>query len=100
MTGPDRMKIGSTCARKLDREQVARTRIARRVPQFGHGASFDLADALTSEIEVLADFFERAGLAAIETEPQLEDLALALVERSEQAGDLVRQQRGCRYFER
>ena len=49
---------------------------------------------------MLADLFERAGLAAIEAEAQLEDLALALVERGEQPSDLVGQQRGGRDLER
>src|SRR3954469_7510135 len=70
-----------------DREQVACAGVARRVAQLRHRPSFDLADALAGEVEVLTDFFERAGLPAIETEPQLEDLALTLVERREQAGD-------------
>ena len=37
---------------------------------------------------MLADFLEVARLAAVEAEAQLEDLAFALVERSEQPGDL------------
>jgi len=43
---------------------------------------------------MFSDLFERAGLAAIETKAKLEDLALAFVERSQQASDLVGQQRG------
>src|SRR5207249_9827228 len=57
-------------------------------------------DALTGEVEVLADLLEGAGLAAVESETQLEDLALAVVERSEQARDLVGQQGGGRHLER
>ena len=75
-----------------DREQVAGAGVARGVPQLRHGTGFDLANALAGEVEVLADLFERARLATVETEAQLEDLAFALVERGEQAGDLVGQQ--------
>ncbi len=49
---------------------------------------------------MLADLFERAGLAAVEAEAELQDLALALVERREQPGDLLGQQRGGRHLER
>ena len=49
---------------------------------------------------MLADLFERARLAAVETEAQLQDLALALVERRQQAGDLLGQQRGGGDLER
>ena len=49
---------------------------------------------------MLADLFEGARLAAVEAEAQLQDLALALVERREQAGDLVGQQRRGRHLER
>ena len=48
---------------------------------------------------MLADLFEGPRLAAVETEAELEDLALALVERGEQAGDLLGQQRGGRDLE-
>ena len=55
-----------------------------RVAQLRHGPGLDLADALTGEVEVLAHLFEGAGLAPVEAEAQLQDLALALVERAEQ----------------
>ena len=48
---------------------------------------------------MLADLFERPGLAAVEPEAQLEDLALPLVEGAEQAGDLLGEQRGGRHLE-
>ena len=48
---------------------------------------------------MLADLFERAGLAAVEAEAELQDLALALVERGEQPRDLVGQQRGGGHLE-
>src|SRR5204863_186006 len=68
--------------------------------QLRHRPGLDLADALTGEVEVLADLLEGAGLAAVESETQLEDLALAVVERSEQARDLVGQQGRGRHLER
>ena len=84
---------------ELDGEEVAGAGVARRVAQLRHGAGLDLADALTGEVEVLADLFEGAGLAPVEAEAQLEDLALTLVERAEQPGDLLGQQRGGRHLE-
>ena len=68
--------------------------------QLAHGASFNLSDALTREVEVFADLFERARLAPVETEAQLENFTLALIERSEQASDLLGEQCGRGDFER
>ena len=79
-----------------DGEEVAGAGVGRRVTQLAHRPGLDLADALPGEVEVLADLFERARLAAVETEAQREDLALTLVERGEQLLDLVGQQRGGR----
>ena len=45
-----------------------------------HRSGLDLTNALASEVEVLADLLQRAGFSAIESEAELEDLALALVE--------------------
>jgi hypothetical protein len=45
-----------------------------------HCTGFDLTNALTSEVEVFANFFESARFAAVETETKFEDLALAFVE--------------------
>ena len=69
------------------------------VTQLGHRPSLDLADALTGEVEVLAHLLERAGLAAVEAEAEAEDLALPLVERGEQAGDLLGEQCGGGHLE-
>ena len=49
---------------------------------------------------MLPDLFERARLAAVETEAQLQDLPLALVERRQQSGDLLGQERGGGHLER
>ncbi len=48
---------------------------------------------------MFADFFERAGFAAVEAEAELEDLAFALVEWTEEAVDLVGEQRSGGDFE-
>src|SRR4051812_39761601 len=84
----------------LNSEEVAGARVAGRVPQLAHGPCFDLTDSFPCQIEVLAGLFERARLATIETEPQLQDLPLALVERGEQTSDLLGQQRGGGNLER
>src|SRR5688572_15494284 len=68
-----------------DGEQVACAGIAARVAELAHRPGLDLADPLACEVEVLADLFECARLAAVESEAELEDLALALVERRQQA---------------
>ena len=83
-----------------DRQQVACAGVARGVAQLAHRAGLDLSNALSREVERLADFFERARLAAVETEAQGENLALALVERREQTIDLFRQEGSGRDFER
>src|SRR5215217_7062866 len=75
-------------------QEVAGAGVGAGVAQFAHRTGLDLADALTGEVEVLADFLERAGLAAVEPEPQREDLPLPLVERCQQLLDLVGEQRG------
>src|SRR5207253_1673 len=71
----------------LDGEEVAGAGVAARVAELRHGPGFDLADALPGEVEVFADLFEGAGLAAVEAEAEAEDLPLTLVERPEQLGD-------------
>ena len=53
--------------------------------QLRHGPSLDLADPLPGEVEVLPDLFEGAGLAAVEAEAELQDLALPIVQRGEEA---------------
>ncbi len=68
--------------------------------QLAHCARFDLANALAGEVEVFADFFERAGFATIEAETKFQNFAFALVERSEEALNLFGQQRSGRDLER
>ena len=86
-TGPPSGSI-----RRLDGEQVPGAGVGRGVAQLRHRPGLDLADPLTGQVEVLADLFERAGLAPVEAEAQLEDLLLTGVERRQQAADLVGQQ--------
>ena len=62
--------------------------------QLAHRARFDLADALTREVEVFADFFEGAGFTTVESETKLQDFALTLVERRQETLDLFGQK--CR----
>ena len=66
----------------------------RRVTHFPQRFGLDLADAFAGDFELFADLFERARLAPVETETQLENFALALVEGSEQARDLFGEQCG------
>ena len=56
--------------------------------EFRHRTRFDLADPLSGQREEGADLFERARLAPVEAEAQLENLSFALVERFEEMGDL------------
>jgi len=75
--------------RKLDGEQVACAGVARWMTQLRHRTSFDLANALTGEVEVLANLFEGARLATVESKAKLQDLALTLVEWRQQPADLL-----------
>src|SRR3546814_19173854 len=79
---------------RLHSQKVACAGVAARVAELRHGTGFDLADALAGEVEVLPDLFEGAGLATVEAEAQLKDLALAVVEGGEEPVDLLGQQRG------
>src|SRR5947208_12103198 len=69
------------------------------MPQLRHGPRLDLADAFAGQVEMLAHLFQRARLAAVETETQPQDLALALVQRVQQSVNLARQQRRRRHLE-
>ncbi len=42
--------------------------------QLADGLCLDLADALTGDAEVAADFFQRAGTAIVQTKAQADDL--------------------------
>ena len=51
--------------------------------QLRHRLRLDLTDPLSSDVEVLAEFFERLGFVAVKPEPKHEDVSLALVESGE-----------------
>src|SRR3954454_3022249 len=83
----------SGCANShLRREQFAGAVVGRGVAQLGERAVLDLADALPRQLEHLTDLVEGARLAAVEAVAQLEDLALAVVERREELLDLLAHQ--------
>jgi hypothetical protein len=83
----------------LDGEKVAGASVARRVAQLAHRTSFNLTDALTGEVEVFTNFFKGARFAPIKTKAQLQNLAFALVERSQESLNLFGEQRSGCYFE-
>src|SRR5947207_12445804 len=62
-----------------------------RVAQLGQRLGFDLADALPGDAELLADLFERAGLAVDQPEPQLHDLLLPVRQLAESLLDRLGQ---------
>ena len=76
-----------------DCEKVACAGVARWMTELRHCPGFDLTNALTGEVEVFPNFFERARLATIETKAELQDLTLALIEWREQTADLIWKQR-------
>src|SRR5688500_12214675 len=73
-------------------EELAGAGVGGGVAELGHGPGLDLADALPGEVELVAHLLQRAGLAPVEAEAQAQDLALALAQGGQQAGQLVGQQ--------
>src|SRR5687767_5833091 len=65
----------------------------RRVPQPRERARLDLTDALASDVERLAYFFERARLSVLEAVAHLDHLALSGAELVEQLTDVRVQER-------
>src|ERR1700745_1760054 len=55
-------------------QKLLQTLAAHRVAQLGQGLRLDLANAFAGDAELLADVFQRAGLAIIEAEPHAHDL--------------------------
>ena len=53
------------------------------VAQLAQRLRLDLADALTGDIELLADLLKRAGTAVLDAEAQLEHLLLTRGERAQ-----------------
>src|SRR5579884_2761674 len=70
---------------------VAQARISRRMTQLLERLRLDLPDALARHAEVLADLFQRVGIAVVEPEPHLKDVALARRELIERLLDLLAQ---------
>jgi hypothetical protein len=63
----------------------------RRVAKLDRGALLDLADPFPAQMELGADLFEGAGLAAIETEAKLQHQPFSVVELTEEGVELTRQ---------
>ena len=57
--------------------------------QFRHGTGLDLADALPGQVEVFTDFFQGSRLAAVQPQPEFENLALAFVKWTEKTGNFL-----------
>ena len=73
--------------------------------QLRHRPGLDLANALTGEVEVLADLFERARTAVLETETKPYDLLLPIAQLDQHIPNSRGQQvtsgnvdRGCGIF--
>src|SRR3954454_18806161 len=64
----------------------------RRVPQLRQRLGLDLPDALPGDAELLADLFESARVAVGQSEPELDDLLLALGERVQDRVELLLQE--------
>ena len=67
--------------------------------ELGHGLRLYLADSLPGQVEVLAHLFQGPWLPTIETETQPQNRRHAVIERREQASDLVDEQRLGRRLE-
>src|SRR4051812_43706773 len=65
---------------------------ARRVAQLAQRLRLDLTDPLASDVELLADLFERARPTVLQAEPELEHASLAARERIEHCLDLLLEQ--------
>src|SRR3954454_7960554 len=64
----------------------------RRVPQLRQRLGLDLPDALPGDAELLADLFESARVTVGQSEPELDDLLLALGERVQDRVELLLQE--------
>src|SRR4051794_8308316 len=74
--------------------------VAGGLAQLGHRLLLDLADPLAGQLEVAGQILQGARLAAVETEPQPDDLPLALVQGLEQLLDLAAEHAGRHRVER
>ena len=73
-------------------EVVLELAAPRGVTQLAQRFRLDLPDALASDVELAAHFFERPGAAVLETEAQLQHTSLASGESFEDRLDLLLQE--------
>ncbi len=57
-------------------DQAVQQRQALAAVELTDGLSFDLADTLTGDAEIAADFLQRAGAAIVQTKAEADDLFL------------------------
>ena len=74
-------------------QEVLELLAAAGVTELAQRLSFNLADALARDVELLADLFERAGTAVLDAEAQLQDFLLTRGEGGEHVDELLLQQR-------
>ena len=72
-------------------EEGAQAMAPAGMPQFPERLGFDLPDALASDREMLADFFERVLAAVLQAEAHLDDLLFARAESLQDLGRLLAQ---------
>ena len=70
-------------------QEVLELLAAAGVTELAQRLGFDLADALTRDVELLADLFERAGTAVLDAEAQLQDFLLTRGEGGEHVDELL-----------
>src|SRR2546428_587638 len=73
-------------------EEALKLAQPRRVAHLAQRLGLDLADAFARDLELLADFFERAAVAIPKAEAQFEHLAFAVGQRGEHVAQLLLQQ--------
>src|SRR5690606_24818543 len=82
-----RRPCGSACADRF--KEALQLATTNRMLQFSDRFRFDLAHALTRDLEDLSDLLERVRVAVAEAVAQLDDLALAVRQRVEDALELL-----------
>ena len=78
-------------------QEIPQFLAAAGVAELAQGLGFDLADAFTGDVELLADLLQRAGAAILQAEAQAQDLFLTRGQGLEHVGQLLLQQgpAGC-----
>src|SRR5829696_1666328 len=61
----------------------------RRVSHFAQGFGFDLANAFARDLELLANFFEGAGITVPEAEAKFQHFALAFAQAAKDIAQLI-----------